>query len=158
MTIYGSPLIIRRMFPASSVTRLPVRAKKKNWAKKRETRPRTPWHVGPINVGLLAINKQPNPPDPWGHQTHGPTNRLAGPPDPQANPTHGTTRPTGPTKHRPMKTMKNLRKPWEILKNMKTIITFGVSQYLVYLHIWCINTFGVSPHLVRHHIWWCHHI
>ena len=66
-----------------------------------KTRPRTPWHVGPLKVGLLAINKQPNPPDPWAHQTHGPTNRPTGPPDPRAHQTHRPTRPTGPPDQAP---------------------------------------------------------
>jgi len=53
-----------------------------NWVNGVKTRPRTPWHVGPLKVGLLAINNQQNPPDPWAHQTHGPT-RPTGPPDQQ---------------------------------------------------------------------------
>ena len=61
------------------------------------TRPRTPWHVGPLKVGLLAINNHQNPPDQWAHQTNGPT-RPTGQLDPQP------TRSTGPTKHYANKT------------------------------------------------------
>ena len=61
-------------------------------------------------------------------QTHRPT-RPTGPPDPRTNPTHSPPDQQGPqnimlTKLRLMKTMKNLRKPWENFKNMKTMGKF----------------------------------
>ena len=55
-----------------------------------QTRPRTPWHVGPLKVGLLSVNTPQNPPDPQAYQTHRPTTR------PRAHQFHGPTRPTGP--------------------------------------------------------------
>ena len=56
----------------------------------KKTRPRTPWHVGPLKVGLLSVNTPQNPPDPQAYQTHRPTTR------PRAHQFHGPTRPTGP--------------------------------------------------------------
>ena len=85
-----------------------------------ETRPRTPWHVGPLKVGLLAVNTPQNPPEPQAHQTRGPTTRptahqIHWTTRPTSPPDNGPIRPTGPTTHRPM--VKNSEKLWERVLN-----------------------------------------
>ena len=60
------------------------------FGKQFQSRPRAPWHVGPLKVGLLSVNTPQNPPDPQAYQTHRPTTR------PRAHQFHGPTRPTGP--------------------------------------------------------------
>ena len=78
-----------------------------------KTRPRSPWHVGPLKVGLLAVNTPQNPPEPQAHQTRGPTTRptahqIHWTTRPTSPPDNGPIRPTGPTTHRPM--VKNSEK------------------------------------------------
>ena len=85
-----------------------------------KTRPRSPWHVGPLKVGLLAVNTPQNPPEPQAHQTRGPTTRptahqIHWTTRPTSPPDNGPIRPTGPTTHRPM--MKNSEKLWERVLN-----------------------------------------
>ena len=89
--------------------------------KRWKTRPRTPWHVGPLKVGLLSVNSPQNPPDQQAHQTQ------------------RSTRPTGPTTHRPMvsnceklwitvrngekqqETVRNSKKRWKTVRNSKKL-------------------------------------